>query len=237
MLDAGAVRALAHGRQEPAADRRGRGRRRASSAARSSAATRRTAARSRAASSTTARRTPRKILRKPSSEIESILGYVDEAELIHRDNLVLLGSELHAIAATATCGASNVQRALREPAAATIGFPAQMRRLDMHHAMPGRRRHARCPPRAGRVPCTPGLWALDDHRGARRGARIRVPGTLRQCVRSRTSTTTRARCRGRSGAMARCTNVRACATRSTTYDLACTNGVDADRAAAAGRWR
>ncbi len=31
-----------------------------------------------------------KILRRPSSEIESILGYVDEAELIHRDNLVLL---------------------------------------------------------------------------------------------------------------------------------------------------
>ncbi len=32
----------------------------------------------------------RKILRKPSSEIEKILGYVDELELIHRDNLVLL---------------------------------------------------------------------------------------------------------------------------------------------------
>jgi glutamate 5-kinase len=32
----------------------------------------------------------RKILRKPSSEIEAILGYVDELELIHRDNLVLL---------------------------------------------------------------------------------------------------------------------------------------------------
>jgi glutamate 5-kinase len=32
-----------------------------------------------------------KILRKPSTEIESILGYVDEPELIHRDNLVLLG--------------------------------------------------------------------------------------------------------------------------------------------------
>jgi glutamate 5-kinase len=31
-----------------------------------------------------------RILRKPSSEIESILGYVDEEELIHRDNLVLL---------------------------------------------------------------------------------------------------------------------------------------------------
>ena len=31
-----------------------------------------------------------RILRRPSSEIETILGYVDEAELIHRDNLVLL---------------------------------------------------------------------------------------------------------------------------------------------------
>jgi glutamate 5-kinase len=32
-----------------------------------------------------------KILRKPSAEIESILGYVEEPELIHRDNMVLLG--------------------------------------------------------------------------------------------------------------------------------------------------
>ena len=32
----------------------------------------------------------KRILRKPSSEIEAILGYVDEPELIHRDNLVLL---------------------------------------------------------------------------------------------------------------------------------------------------
>ena len=32
----------------------------------------------------------RRILRKPSAEIESILGYVDAPELIHRDNLVLL---------------------------------------------------------------------------------------------------------------------------------------------------
>ena len=32
----------------------------------------------------------RQILRKPSSEIESVLGYVEEPELIHRDNLVLL---------------------------------------------------------------------------------------------------------------------------------------------------
>ena len=31
-----------------------------------------------------------KIMRRPSSEIESVLGYVDEPELIHRDNLVLL---------------------------------------------------------------------------------------------------------------------------------------------------
>jgi len=32
----------------------------------------------------------RRILRRPSGEIESVLGYVDEPELIHRDNLVLL---------------------------------------------------------------------------------------------------------------------------------------------------
>ncbi|HVF64662.1 MAG TPA: glutamate 5-kinase [Casimicrobiaceae bacterium] len=32
-----------------------------------------------------------KIMRRPSSDIERILGYVDERELIHRDNLVLLG--------------------------------------------------------------------------------------------------------------------------------------------------
>jgi len=32
----------------------------------------------------------RRILRRPSSEIASILGYVDEPELIHRNNLVLL---------------------------------------------------------------------------------------------------------------------------------------------------
>lgn len=31
-----------------------------------------------------------RIMRKPSSDIEQILGYVDESELIHRDNLVLL---------------------------------------------------------------------------------------------------------------------------------------------------
>jgi len=31
-----------------------------------------------------------RILRKPSTEIEAILGYVDEPELIHRDNMVLL---------------------------------------------------------------------------------------------------------------------------------------------------
>ena len=32
----------------------------------------------------------RRITRKPSSEIEAILGYVQEVELVHRDNLVLL---------------------------------------------------------------------------------------------------------------------------------------------------
>lgn len=32
----------------------------------------------------------RRIMRRPSSEIEAVLGYVDEPELIHRDNLVVL---------------------------------------------------------------------------------------------------------------------------------------------------
>ncbi|MEO9135831.1 MAG: glutamate 5-kinase [Casimicrobiaceae bacterium] len=32
-----------------------------------------------------------RIVRRPSSEIETVLGYIDEPELIHRDNLVLLG--------------------------------------------------------------------------------------------------------------------------------------------------
>jgi len=32
----------------------------------------------------------RRIMRRPSSEIEAVLGYADEPELIHRDNLVLL---------------------------------------------------------------------------------------------------------------------------------------------------
>jgi glutamate 5-kinase len=32
----------------------------------------------------------RRIMGRPSGEIEAILGYVDEPELIHRDNLVLL---------------------------------------------------------------------------------------------------------------------------------------------------
>ena len=32
----------------------------------------------------------RRIMRRPSAEIEKILGYMDEPELIHRDNLVVL---------------------------------------------------------------------------------------------------------------------------------------------------
>ena len=32
----------------------------------------------------------RKIMGRASNEIENVLGYVDEPELIHRDNLVLL---------------------------------------------------------------------------------------------------------------------------------------------------
>ncbi len=33
----------------------------------------------------------RRIMGKPSSEIEAVLGYMDEPELVHRDNLVVLG--------------------------------------------------------------------------------------------------------------------------------------------------
>jgi glutamate 5-kinase len=33
----------------------------------------------------------RRILRHSSAEIEAILGFVEEPELIHRDNLVVLG--------------------------------------------------------------------------------------------------------------------------------------------------
>ena len=33
----------------------------------------------------------RRIAGKPSGDIEAILGYIDEPELIHRDNLILLG--------------------------------------------------------------------------------------------------------------------------------------------------
>ena len=46
-----------------------------------------------------------KILRHASSEIEAILGYVDEPELIHRDNLVLLkGLNPRLSRFTASCG-------------------------------------------------------------------------------------------------------------------------------------
>ncbi len=61
-----------------------------SSAARSWAASTRRGARSRAGSSNYSAEETRRILRTPSAEIEAKLGYVDEPELIHRDNLVLL---------------------------------------------------------------------------------------------------------------------------------------------------
>ncbi|MDH5579176.1 MAG: glutamate 5-kinase, partial [Betaproteobacteria bacterium] len=35
----------------------------------------------------------RRIMRRPSGEIEAILGYVDGPELIHRNNLVLLQAD------------------------------------------------------------------------------------------------------------------------------------------------
>ena len=36
----------------------------------------------------------KKIMGHPSGEISSILGYIDEAELIHRDQMVILGEKL-----------------------------------------------------------------------------------------------------------------------------------------------
>ena len=47
------------------------------------------APRSRAAWPTTRQREARLIARKPSSQIRALLGYANEPELIHRDNLVL----------------------------------------------------------------------------------------------------------------------------------------------------
>ncbi len=78
-------------RQEPAAHRRGPRRRATSSAARSSPASTPTGREvARGLVNYSAPETAR-ILRKPSSEIAAILGYIDEPELIHRNNLVLLG--------------------------------------------------------------------------------------------------------------------------------------------------
>ena len=37
----------------------------------------------------------RRIMRVPSKQIEAVLGYIDEPELIHRDNLVLVAAEQH----------------------------------------------------------------------------------------------------------------------------------------------
>jgi glutamate 5-kinase len=87
-LDAGAAKALSRRRQEPAADRRGRGERRVR------------ARRGRGCRDATGREIARGLINyaaeKPADhaqglprEIESILGFVEEPELIHRDNLVL----------------------------------------------------------------------------------------------------------------------------------------------------
>ena len=89
-LDAGAVRALTRGRQEPAADRRVRPDRRIRARRGGELPGSARHARSRAGWSTTAPARRGRILRAPSHEIEARLGYVDEPELIHRDNLVLL---------------------------------------------------------------------------------------------------------------------------------------------------
>ena len=77
-------------RQEPAADRRRSRSPANSTAAKSSAASIPRVARSRAGSSITARRKPRASCASRRRKSSAILGYVDEPELIHRDNMVLL---------------------------------------------------------------------------------------------------------------------------------------------------
>ena len=88
-LDAGAVQGAGARRQEPAADRRDRGDRRvrARRGGRLLDPAGREIARGLVNYSA---EEARRIMRRPSGEIEAILGYVDEPELIHRDNLVLL---------------------------------------------------------------------------------------------------------------------------------------------------
>ncbi|MBW8906080.1 MAG: glutamate 5-kinase [Betaproteobacteria bacterium] len=94
----------------------------------------------------------RRIMRRPSAEIESILGYADEPELIHRDNLVLLYS----------AGRSNRGRArhgARWRAAARCCAPrSSCDRAGRRHTVVARRsrsagpRRSRCPRPRGCAP-------------------------------------------------------------------------------------
>ena len=90
ILDAGAVAAPAR-RQEPSAHRRPSPPKAISNGAPPSPASPPTAAEIARGLSNYGSGESRLIARKPSLEIESILGYVDEPELIHRDNLILVG--------------------------------------------------------------------------------------------------------------------------------------------------
>ena len=50
----------------------------------------------------------RRIMRKPSSEIEAILGFVEGQELIHRDNLVLVYAAIRVRLSTSWPSCSNL---------------------------------------------------------------------------------------------------------------------------------
>ena len=115
-------------RQEPAADRRHRRRPASSTAASSSAASRPTAARSRAGSSTTARRKRRASCAGRRREIEAVLGYVDEPELIHRDNLVVLAERRTRPRCGVRLDASVATRTARRQPTLQLAQPGSARR-------------------------------------------------------------------------------------------------------------
>ena len=142
-----------------------------------------------------------KILRRPSSEIEAILGYVDEAELIHRDNLVLLlgprvsgrrcAARASAQTARSAAGLDGANAAMRIIGTDAISPEAP----DAHDRPPGPDRRPRPVARAGgrRADAARHVGAVDDGRPGRQAGRRRPPGA--NASRRRTSTTARRRCR------------------------------------------
>src|SRR5690606_2759569 len=85
----------------------------------------------------------RLIMRRPSSEIEGILGFVEEPELIHRDNLVIRGKAQNQIAVKANLARSGrlSQRG---------GRPEPQSEVDQIAAKADLARSGRLSPRSGR---------------------------------------------------------------------------------------